>query len=398
MAPKKKRERSGPKPKTKVVVRRLPSTLTAPEAEKLVEPFKEEYDYFYFVPAQSSYGDFAFSRFYLNFKAPESVFNFSQAFSRHVFKDAKGNDTRPVVEYSPSQGVPKKRNRGVSKMGTIEKDADYIKFLEDLARPKGEATEGAEQQQDAVETAPAGAPQTTPLLEFLRAKKQEKAAAAESSAAEKKKKKRESSKEGRGESKSKEKEKEKKQTKSGEKSSTSGDKKPRSSDKERSESRSRRSETGDRGETQRSERRPPAEITPSSSADPPMRILKKSDPTTPKDDRPRDTPSTPVSASDSAKKPSDGRPHARATTRDTSKPSHGSGDRSSRGASSEGKEADDDAKKKDRKDRAPERAIYKPPRSKATLVSRNPAANTTPKKETGGAGSSGGAAPATKPS
>eukprot|EP00124_Ichthyophonus_hoferi_P001532 Ihof_evm2s82 gene=Ihof_evmTU2s82 len=182
---KRKRVRAAPKPKTKVVVRRLPASLTEEEAQALVEPFKEDY------------GEYGFSRFVLNFKTPESVYNFSQAFSHQIFKDPRGVDYKAVVEYAPSQAVPRKKTHSLAKMGTIEKDSDYIKFLEILAQKGKPAPENGVEGGDGTGPATAEAsdvepasstPKLTPLLEFLRAKQQDKVMAAEMAALEREKK------------------------------------------------------------------------------------------------------------------------------------------------------------------------------------------------------------------
>ncbi|KAF6741093.1 Smg-4/UPF3 family-domain-containing protein [Ephemerocybe angulata] len=107
------------------------------------------------------------SRAYIAFKDEEMLIQFSREFDGHVFKDKAGNESYAIVEYAPHQKVPSEKRKQDSKNNTIEKDEDYISFINSLNAP-GEAV--------TLETLIAAArppqpPKTTPLLEALKAEK-----------------------------------------------------------------------------------------------------------------------------------------------------------------------------------------------------------------------------------
>lgn len=93
-----------------------------------------EHDYLYFVKADVSLGQFAFSRAYINFMEQQDIFMFREKFDNYVFVDSKGVEYPAVVEFAPFQRLPKKRigKKKDLKCGTIESDSYYINFLENL--------------------------------------------------------------------------------------------------------------------------------------------------------------------------------------------------------------------------------------------------------------------------
>lgn len=121
---------------TKVVIRRLPPSMTEEMFIESVSPLPE-HDYFAFINADSSLGSSAYSRAYINFKNVEDVYTFYDKFDGYVFVDQKGNEHPAMVEYAPFQKIPK-RSGGKKKdarCGTIDEDADYLAFLESLTKP-----------------------------------------------------------------------------------------------------------------------------------------------------------------------------------------------------------------------------------------------------------------------
>ncbi|CAK9833812.1 Regulator of nonsense transcripts 3A [Anthophora retusa] len=165
------------RPMTKVVIRRLPPTMTQEQFLEQVSPLPE-HDYLYFVKADMSMGQYAFSRVYINFVEQQDIFMFREKFDNYVFVDSKGIEYPAVVEFAPFQRLPKKRvgKKKDLKCGTIESDPYYISFLESLKNQEAESniaqpkTEYSYQPSD-------NAPKrvtTTPLLEYLKQRKQEK--------------------------------------------------------------------------------------------------------------------------------------------------------------------------------------------------------------------------------
>ncbi|GIY64769.1 regulator of nonsense transcripts 3A [Caerostris darwini] len=193
---------------TKVVIRRLPPTMTEDQFLDQISPVPD-HDYMYFAKADMRLGPHAFSRAVINFLIPEDIFLFKDKFDGYVFVDNKGkysvnnskqlklvvhfificvnynftgNEYPAVVEFAPFQKIPKKRNpkKRDAKCGTIENDPDYLKFLESLKNPDEVALPTAEVYLEEIESrekelkANNGVPKvSTPLIEYLTALKKE---------------------------------------------------------------------------------------------------------------------------------------------------------------------------------------------------------------------------------
>ncbi|GFY73967.1 regulator of nonsense transcripts 3A [Trichonephila inaurata madagascariensis] len=164
---------------TKVVIRRLPPSMTGEQFIEQISPLPD-HDYMYFVKADMRLGPHAFSRAYINFLIPEEIFIFKDKFDGYVFLDSKGNEYPAVVEFAPFQKIPKKRNpkKRDAKCGTIETDPDYVKFLESLKKQNEVTLPSAEAYLEEIESrekelkANNGVPKvSTPLIEFLKARK-----------------------------------------------------------------------------------------------------------------------------------------------------------------------------------------------------------------------------------
>ncbi|XP_012284926.1 regulator of nonsense transcripts 3A isoform X2 [Orussus abietinus] len=165
------------RPMTKVVVRRLPPSMTQDQFLEQISPLPE-HDYLYFVKADMSMGQFAFSRAYINFVEQQDIFIFREKFDNYVFVDGKGTEYPAVVEFAPFQRLPKKRvgKKKDLKCGTIESDPYYVSFLESLKNQ--EADSGVSQPKTEYSYQPPdNTPKkvtSTPLLEYLKQRKQEK--------------------------------------------------------------------------------------------------------------------------------------------------------------------------------------------------------------------------------
>ncbi|GFY89288.1 Smg-4/UPF3 family protein [Actinidia rufa] len=157
----------GPLDRTKVVVRHLPPTISQSAlAEQIDGRFAGRYNSVFFLPGKSRllYLTFqtrmhlgfglelyreprdgcgwlcfpkrqSYARVYLDFKRPDDVIEFAEFFDGHVFVNEKGTQFRTIVEYAPSQRVPKHWSKKDGREGTIFKDPDYMEFLEFLAKP-----------------------------------------------------------------------------------------------------------------------------------------------------------------------------------------------------------------------------------------------------------------------
>ncbi|XP_076337691.1 uncharacterized protein LOC143239923 isoform X2 [Tachypleus tridentatus] len=175
------RERKEKNFQTKVVIRRLPPSMSEEQFLDQISPVPD-YDYMYFVKADPSMGQFAFCRAYINFINQEDIFIFKDKFDGYVFVDSKGNEYPAIVEFAPFQKIPKRRmKKKDAKCGSIEQDPDYLKFLESLQSPEEMSLPSAEAYLEEIEAkerelkANNGVLKlTTPLIEYIKQKKLEK--------------------------------------------------------------------------------------------------------------------------------------------------------------------------------------------------------------------------------
>ncbi|XP_024024548.1 regulator of nonsense transcripts UPF3 [Morus notabilis] len=164
-----------PLSRTKAVVRRLPPSLSQSDLfQQIDDRFSGRYHWFCFRPGKNSQKHQRYSRAYIDFNRAEDVLEFAEFFDGHVFVNEKGVQYKTVVEYAPSQRVPKLSTRKDGRDGTIYKDPDYLEFLKLIAKPV-EHLPSAEIQLERKEAEQAGAPKeapiVTPLMEYVRQKR-----------------------------------------------------------------------------------------------------------------------------------------------------------------------------------------------------------------------------------
>ncbi|KAL7082324.1 hypothetical protein ACP275_14G092200 [Erythranthe tilingii] len=162
----------GPLDRTKVVLRHLPPTISQSNLVEHVDSrFSGRYHCIAFRPGNPSQKHLTHSRAYINFNRPEDVIEFAEFFNGHVFVNEKGAQFKAIVEYAPSQRIPKQWSKKDGREGTILKDPEYLEFLELLAKPV-ENLPSAEIQLERKEAARVGAPKVppvvTPLMEYVR--------------------------------------------------------------------------------------------------------------------------------------------------------------------------------------------------------------------------------------
>ncbi|KAK3184840.1 hypothetical protein Dsin_032126 [Dipteronia sinensis] len=165
--------------RTKVVLRHLPPAITRLMLMEQIEAsFSGRYNWLSFRPGKTSQKHQSCSRAYIDFKRPEDVLEFAEFFNGHVFVNEKGAQFKTIVEYAPSQRVPKKWSKKDGREGTIFKDPEYVEFLEVIAKPV-ENLPSAEIQLERREAERTGAvkdnPIVTPLMDFVRQKRAAKA-------------------------------------------------------------------------------------------------------------------------------------------------------------------------------------------------------------------------------
>jgi len=158
--------------RTKVVLRHLPPSLPQQAImEQIDARFSGRYDWVQFRQGKSSAKHQRFSRVYLNFMSSEDVVIFAEFFNGRSFVNEKGAHFKAAVEYAPSQRVPKALSKKDGREGTIDKDPDYMQFLEQVSKPV-ENLPSAEIQLERKEAEKAAAgkesPIVTPLMVFIR--------------------------------------------------------------------------------------------------------------------------------------------------------------------------------------------------------------------------------------
>ncbi|XWS40407.1 hypothetical protein CRYUN_Cryun18bG0138400 [Craigia yunnanensis] len=161
--------------RSKVVLRHLPPSITeAMLVEQVDSAFAGRYNWLSLRPGKSTQKHQSYSRAYIDFKRPEGVLEFAEFFNGHVFVNEKGVQFKTIVEYAPSQRVPKHWSKKDGREGTIFKDPEYLEFLEFLAKPV-ENLPSAEIQLERREAERAGVqkdtPIVTPLMDFVRQKR-----------------------------------------------------------------------------------------------------------------------------------------------------------------------------------------------------------------------------------
>ncbi|XP_057754845.1 regulator of nonsense transcripts UPF3-like isoform X1 [Arachis stenosperma] len=161
--------------RTKVVLRHLPPTISeAALLDQIDGTFAGRYNWFSFRPGKISQKHMSYSRAYVDFKKPEDVIEFAEFFNGHIFVNEKGAQFKVMVEYAPSQRVPRQWSKKDGRDGSIYKDSEYLEFLELLAKPV-ENLPSAEIQLEKREAERSGAakdnPVITPLMDFVRQKR-----------------------------------------------------------------------------------------------------------------------------------------------------------------------------------------------------------------------------------
>ncbi|KAL4556168.1 hypothetical protein LXL04_038811 [Taraxacum kok-saghyz] len=161
--------------RTKVVLRHLPHNISQSAlVEQIDARFSGRYNWFCFRSGKNSLKYQSYARAYIDFKHPDDVIEFAEFFDGHVFVNEKGTQFKTIVEYAPSQRVPKQWSKKDGREGTIDKDPEYLEFLELISKPV-ENLPSAEIQLERKEAERAGtakeAPVVTPLMEFIRQKR-----------------------------------------------------------------------------------------------------------------------------------------------------------------------------------------------------------------------------------
>lgn len=161
------------RPLTKIILRRLPPTMTEETFLEQVSPIPE-HDYFYFAKPDPTLGNNLFSRAYINFVNVEDIFLFRDKFDGYVFLDEKGGEYVGIVEYAPFQRISKKKKKKDPKCGTLESDPIYQEFIESLNKDPEVESQPKLEYSYPINDVSEKKTQSTPLLEYLAARKLDK--------------------------------------------------------------------------------------------------------------------------------------------------------------------------------------------------------------------------------
>lgn len=170
---KEKESKAKEKPPTKVVIRRLPPTMSEEVFIEQTDPLPEN-DFFYYVKGEVHVGVPTFSRAYINFKNQEDIFTFRDKFDGYVFLDQRGSEFPALVEFAPYQKIPRQDSQAKEdKCNNLENDPHYIEFVKKLENPEEITLLSAEAYLEQIEQkerelkAGGNTKPITPLVEFI---------------------------------------------------------------------------------------------------------------------------------------------------------------------------------------------------------------------------------------
>lgn len=157
---------------TKVVIRRLPPDFSEEKLAEVLAPLPP-HNYFYFAPGDPTFGLHGCARAYIDFADESMIVPFRERVDGLVLESEKGLKYHAVVEFAPYQGIPRRvKRRKDPRCGTIEQDSDYCAFLEThsvQAEPKASIDYSAYFEE--LEASKVPSVMATPLVEYLKAKK-----------------------------------------------------------------------------------------------------------------------------------------------------------------------------------------------------------------------------------
>jgi len=169
------------KPLSKVVIRRLPPTMTEDMFLEQISPIPKN-DMFYFVKGEHEVGVPTFSRAYINFTNQEDIYTFQDKFDGYVFLDQRGTEYTAIVEFAPYQKTLRLHNKDEKddKCNTLDNDPHYLEFLQKLENPEEIILQSAESYLEQLEQkerelkANGSAKIVTPLVEFIHQRRLER--------------------------------------------------------------------------------------------------------------------------------------------------------------------------------------------------------------------------------
>lgn len=149
-------------PENKLVIRRLPPTMSEDDFLKLVSPLPS-HDYFCFMEANSGLLPYSYSRAYINFLDSMDMSLFRERFDNYIFLDKDGHEYPAVVEQSlwhkssksgpfycgdsrasgesplsPSSKRGSQAGEAPDGCSRIEQDSDFLEFISKMKAKREE--------------------------------------------------------------------------------------------------------------------------------------------------------------------------------------------------------------------------------------------------------------------
>jgi|ERR1712130_112390 len=162
---------------SKIVIRRLPPDMTETELREILAPIPP-HDYFKFHVADKSLAPVHTCRAYINFPNFDNVLQFRDRFDGQIFEDKRGQEYPAFVEVSPFQLIPKNRNHECKYKGSIQEDPEFAKFKEQFENDEADEVQQinieAYLKEAAAKEDARKQTQSTPLIDFIRNKRETK--------------------------------------------------------------------------------------------------------------------------------------------------------------------------------------------------------------------------------
>lgn len=159
---------------TKVIIRKLPTSMTEEYFLELFEPLPKN-DFFRFVPGDRTLAPNNFARAYINFLNPDEILSFRDKYDG-IPIERNGHSSICVVEYAPYQRIGRRlRRKEDQKSDTILQDPDYAKFLESMDQAEEKECLDVEQYLEELEARELNNEVVeTPLTKYIKQRREEK--------------------------------------------------------------------------------------------------------------------------------------------------------------------------------------------------------------------------------
>eukprot|EP00884_Botryococcus_braunii_P002156 jgi/Botrbrau1/11941/Bobra.341_1s0008.1 len=152
----------------KVVVRNLPPLVSEADVKAVIEAAAAgKYDWFRFLQGKAKTSKIKPARAFLHFIDPRDVLSFKTHMEKHTFVNERGQVFQCNVEFAPSQEMPVPQKKRDRRENTLDKDEDFLHFVEAYEKELNDTTSMLKVQKFGVPNPGSGAPSTVPLKSNL---------------------------------------------------------------------------------------------------------------------------------------------------------------------------------------------------------------------------------------